>query len=77
MLDGISFHFGFCAAKSWYSFRKISGCNAVCMRSRISRRLGQMSFRQNRLAVLVFAKRLVRQVNVHPARERKRDDERR
>ena len=36
-----------------------------------------MSRRINRLAVLAVAERLVAQVNVHPARERKRDDQRR
>src|SRR5215469_5196508 len=41
VLDGISFHFGFWAAKSLYNLRKTSGCKAVCMRSRTSFRLGQ------------------------------------
>src|SRR5215472_14838265 len=29
LLDGISFHLGFCSAKSRYNFRKTSGCSAV------------------------------------------------
>ena len=45
MLDGISFHLGFCPAKSRYNFWNTSGFNAACNWSRTSFNVGQMSFR--------------------------------
>src|SRR5580658_4232006 len=42
LLDGISFHLGFCSAKSRYNFRNTSGCNALRIWSRISCIVGQI-----------------------------------
>src|ERR1017187_10356288 len=43
--DGISFHAGFCAAKSLYSARNTSGLSALFMASRISGSVGHRSRR--------------------------------
>ena len=66
--EGISFHAGFCAAKSLYNARKISGLSALFIASRISRIVGHKSRKYTSRPVLSLAMgSVVRSMSTRPA----------